>query len=453
MAHGQSYASIVQLLSATLFFFTSAAQSLILYTMALTVALMQTDIGSSSSVRMEGASSPGSVSESSVHRFPAIAHSDNAATSDSPNETTNDIHRSQALTNLVQKLKSMFPKKATKLSPLRAELLASGILQSLHEDTTLDVASFEKVLNLLSPSLAQQRSNPSKNTKGRNLLRTITSRSIDPTSKPSLSTLDQLFKGKTYIVDDASNQVYPVSPVLMKPSINSIPPIPENHESQEPICSVCSQNLSQSTEHYLTLALVAHEQGQYQLSFHYLNHSVYPSSSPPTANTTAGKNVDPTKMTHQALPIFLYGMSLRHGWGVQPDVEASYVYLYYAMKTSFSALIATSAPNSPTTVPTMYRHGPWTLYPPSHRQTLSLILYELSPSFRYGWGVEKNPQLAFDILEFAANLGEVDAQVECGRHFLSKNIKKRAARYYRMALKNGYSEPNLTWVWKTKYDE
>jgi TPR repeat protein len=144
-----------------------------------------------------------------------------------------------------------------------------------------------------------------------------------------------------------------------------------------------------------------------------------------------------------ALPMaqLMYGLSLRHGWGIQQDEVEALAWLRLAASSAASSAEAGQAS--------------------SIGGGLILAIYELGNCFRYGWGVEKDAVLARHYFETAANLGDPDAMIETAWCYenafggMGKRNKKRdkhkAAYWYRRAEEKGHSLPGNAWVNKPKY--
>ncbi|KAL7746958.1 hypothetical protein RI367_007670 [Sorochytrium milnesiophthora] len=243
-------------------------------------------------------------------------------------------------------------------------------------------------------------------------------------------------------------------------------------------CPVCKcGNLSPLQ--FLQLSIAAHESNSLDASFHYLSHSV----------SLANAQLQP-------VPAFLYGICLRHGWGCTPNLVESYRYLYHALRIAYTAMCQQTAlqqrtasvaglhsstastpsltaanasrPTSPTSPPSpskgtkhaaAFRSTPYdlsTLLPitfSAARSTLALILYELSVSQRFGWGVKKNKHLGNKLIATAANLGDVDAAVDVGLWYIRHSNKREGARYLRWANEHGWREVGMGWIFKEKYDD
>lgn len=102
-----------------------------------------------------------------------------------------------------------------------------------------------------------------------------------------------------------------------------------------------------------------------------------------------------------AMAQIMYGLALRHGWGITPNPTLGIAYLSQA--ASNSASVESDALNAG-----MKKGG-------AAKGELVLAMYELANSFRHGWGVEKDPMAARKYYECAANLGDTDAMNEVAR--------------------------------------
>ena len=102
-----------------------------------------------------------------------------------------------------------------------------------------------------------------------------------------------------------------------------------------------------------------------------------------------------------AMAQILYGLALRHGWGIEPNPTLAVKYLSEA--ASNSANVEAVALGSG-----MKKGG-------AAKGELVLAIYELANSFIHGWGVEKDPVAARKYYECAANLGDTDAMNEVAR--------------------------------------
>jgi len=161
------------------------------------------------------------------------------------------------------------------------------------------------------------------------------------------------------------------------------------------------------------------------------------------ARSTAmfGRLADPNG-DNNALSQVLYGLALRHGWGIEQNPSLGMTYLSQA--ASNSAFIEAQALSSG-----MKSGG-------AAKGELVLAIYELANSFRHGWGVEKDPVAARSYYETAANLGDTDAMNEAAwcyeQGFGGKKDKFTAAKWYRRAEEKGNKLVGNSWIWKDKYN-
>jgi hypothetical protein len=110
------------------------------------------------------------------------------------------------------------------------------------------------------------------------------------------------------------------------------------------------------------------------------------------------------KGQNNALAQVLYGLALRHGWGIEPDPEKAVHYL--SLAASNSASVEQAALNAG-----MKKGG-------AAKGELVLAIFELANSFRNGWGVKKDAVAARQYYETAANLGDTDAMEEAAWCYL-----------------------------------
>ncbi|KAI8368215.1 uncharacterized protein BYT42DRAFT_122697 [Radiomyces spectabilis] len=160
----------------------------------------------------------------------------------------------------------------------------------------------------------------------------------------------------------------------------------------------------------------------------------------------AGQLEKATELFRQAanqnfpMALFLYGVSLRHGWGCKKSEHLAFQYLQKAAEHAVMDLEGLS-----NTVNTSAAKG-----------ELIMAIYELGVSFRHGWGCKKNKETAVYFFKIAADLGDPDAQNDLGHcYYHGHGVKKdlyMAAKYYRMAAKQGQSIMGNSWIYKSKYD-
>nr|OQO28957.1 hypothetical protein B0A51_03765 [Rachicladosporium sp. CCFEE 5018] len=148
------------------------------------------------------------------------------------------------------------------------------------------------------------------------------------------------------------------------------------------------------------------------------------------------------KGANNALSQVLYGLALRHGWGIPPEPEKAIHYL--SLAASNSAAVEQAALEAG-----MTKGG-------AAKGELVLAIFELANCFRHGWGVKKDPLAARQYYETAANLGDVDAMDEAAWCFVEgfggPKDKFRAAQYLRLAEGKGHKAVGNSWIWKEKYN-
>jgi len=149
------------------------------------------------------------------------------------------------------------------------------------------------------------------------------------------------------------------------------------------------------------------------------------------------------KLADQNNPLsqVLFGLALRHGWGIEPNLPRALTYLQAAARNS-------AAVEEQALAAGMKKGG-------SAKGELVLAVFELGNCFRHAWGVEKDPVAAKEYYETAANLGDADAQNEVAWCYLEgfgcKKDKYKAAKFYRMAEKQGNKILGNSWIYKDKY--
>ncbi|KAK9720090.1 hypothetical protein K7432_004351 [Basidiobolus ranarum] len=138
------------------------------------------------------------------------------------------------------------------------------------------------------------------------------------------------------------------------------------------------------------------------------------------------------------LGMFLYGISLRHGWGCHSNQVVAFQFLQKAAESAVFDL-SNMTPENPVIA----------------QGELVLAIYELGICFRHGWGVPKNKVTAAYYFEIAATLGDPDAQAElafCYAHGIGiKKDRYKAAKYYKLAHAQGISVFGNSWIFKEKY--
>lgn len=110
------------------------------------------------------------------------------------------------------------------------------------------------------------------------------------------------------------------------------------------------------------------------------------------------------KGTNNTLAQVLYGLALRHGWGIPIEPEKAIHYL--SLAASNSASIEEQALASG-----LKKGG-------AAKGELVLAIFELANCFRHGWGIKKDAVAGRQYYETAANLGDTDAMEEAAWCYL-----------------------------------
>lgn len=182
-----------------------------------------------------------------------------------------------------------------------------------------------------------------------------------------------------------------------------------------------------------------------------------------TSTLMFGRLADPAG-ANNALAQVLYGLALRHGWGIPPNPELAIQYLTQSARNAsqLTSSLQNPPPPPPQQQQAQHQHYPKPHAPPStlNRGELTLSIYELGNCHRNGWGVSKSPALAMQYFETAAELGDADAMLEVAQAWErgvkgwmgGRKDRKMAAGWYRRAEALGRREVGNSWVWKEKYD-
>jgi len=137
--------------------------------------------------------------------------------------------------------------------------------------------------------------------------------------------------------------------------------------------------------------------------------------------------------------MLMWGLTLRHGWGVVKDEKRGFVWIRKAAEVAVSDL-ETAVDGASAGAP---------------QSELVLAIYEVGQCFSNGWGVGQDKKMAVSYFQVAARLGDSDAQQELGFCYANgkgcKKDKKEAAKWYRAAAEQGASTVGLAWIFKDKY--
>ncbi|EEB97390.1 hypothetical protein MPER_03301, partial [Moniliophthora perniciosa FA553] len=153
--------------------------------------------------------------------------------------------------------------------------------------------------------------------------------------------------------------------------------------------------------------------------------------------------------------MLMWGLTLRHGWGVSKDEKKGFGWLRKAAEGAVrdleAARLATSSANRDTILSFSNEKGD----KEGVVKELVLAIYEVGQCYFHGWGVGKDMKTAVSYYRVAARLGDPDAQNDLGFCLANgkgcKKDRKEAARWYREAVKQGQSDVGLAWIYKEKF--
>jgi hypothetical protein len=152
--------------------------------------------------------------------------------------------------------------------------------------------------------------------------------------------------------------------------------------------------------------------------------------------------------------MILYGLALRHGWGLRVNATEAFMWL----NTAASCVAADKdleRSHSVTSIvgpdPERGRNLCGGLNKESKAQ-LGLAMYELGVSYLNSWGVAKDEYMAMTCFELGAQLGDPDAMYElavlwCRNGPGRKKDLNKAAALYREAADKGVSTVGNCWYW------
>lgn len=156
--------------------------------------------------------------------------------------------------------------------------------------------------------------------------------------------------------------------------------------------------------------------------------------------------------------MLMWGLTLRHGWGVPKDEKKGFGWLRKAAEGAVrdleAARLATSSSNRDTIV-SFSNEKSAEGDKEGVVKELVLAIYEVGQCYFHGWGVSKDMKTAVSYYRVAARLGDPDAQNDLGFCLANgkgcKKDRKEAARWYREAVRQGQSDVGLAWIYKEKF--
>ncbi|KAK9369947.1 hypothetical protein V1509DRAFT_618037 [Lipomyces kononenkoae] len=205
--------------------------------------------------------------------------------------------------------------------------------------------------------------------------------------------------------------------------------------SKELTISQFSPNIT--PEQHATLGIRLHESGELRQSAYHLRKAAHGSD---------------------ATGMILYGLALRHGWGVRQNTTEAFMWLNAA------AIRLAADKEGVSNHPVNFVIG----FDPEdgrnrceglnkeRKAQLGLAMYELGMSYLNSWGVEKNECMAMTCFDLGSRLGDPDAMYElaglwCRNGPGRKRDLHKASALYREAAVRGVSTVGNSWIYKEKY--
>ncbi|KAF5382876.1 hypothetical protein D9757_007287 [Collybiopsis confluens] len=206
-----------------------------------------------------------------------------------------------------------------------------------------------------------------------------------------------------------------------------------------------NSTLKSKAEYYLSLGIKHHESNDLTTSAQYFQKS---------ATEDGGCGVG----------MLMWGLALRHGWGVEKDERSGFGWVRKAAEGAvkdledFRRRVGESSSGGGAGGGTMGKG----LSVPGYendkgavKAELVLAIYEVGQCFFHAWGVPKDQKMGVSYYRVAAQLGDPDAQGDLGFCLANgkgcKKDRKEAAKWYRAAVAQGYSDVGLAWIHKEKF--
>ncbi|ODQ66141.1 hypothetical protein NADFUDRAFT_82993 [Nadsonia fulvescens var. elongata DSM 6958] len=194
-----------------------------------------------------------------------------------------------------------------------------------------------------------------------------------------------------------------------------------------------SQNMT--LEDHLMLGIKLHEEGKLRESSYHIQYAAFKG--------------DPSAM-------LIYGLTLRHGWGIRANPQESIEWLKKATAHITGKGINLNLKDTNFQMIQGFENS---LNNKNKKAKIGLALYELGMSYLHSWGIEKDETAALQFFELAGSLGDVDALCEAAGlwmhhgsgHSGHKKDLHKAAKLYREAIDRGANLVGISWVYKDKY--
>lgn len=188
-------------------------------------------------------------------------------------------------------------------------------------------------------------------------------------------------------------------------------------------------------DEHVTTGIALHEQGNLRESSYHWQYAAF-----------KGENT----------AMLLYGLALRHGWGMRKNPTEAIKWLRNAMEKSLGEMDINTSMYTPGSRVTQIPISE-TKSSSLKKAHIGLALYELGMSYLHSWGTEKDETMALKSFEMAGSLGDTDALCEAASLYMKNGPKGRkkdlqkAARLYRQAGELGANMVGESWIYKDKY--
>ncbi|VEU23759.1 DEKNAAC104833 [Brettanomyces naardenensis] len=151
--------------------------------------------------------------------------------------------------------------------------------------------------------------------------------------------------------------------------------------------------------------------------------------------------------------MFLYGLSLRYGYGVAKDERSSFLWVCKSGGIVPDRVYHFTV--NPKIILRDLDRSNSQLQPDEPR---SSIFFEIGQAYLHGWGCRIDIKQGLEFLELSGSLGYCDAMCEAGKLWTNKNQNGgkrdllRSASWFRLAERCGVELMGSEWIHKKKYD-
>lgn len=228
-----------------------------------------------------------------------------------------------------------------------------------------------------------------------------------------------------------------LTPPTLRPNNHSSPQL-SSTKSDDPALAVLSKRFKDMTlEDHVSAGIALHEKGDLREASYHWQHAAF-------------------KGDHTAM--LLYGLAVRHGWGMRQNASEAVKWLRKAMESSLGDNKTFDLKSPSSVLPAIMSDEKQDNKSSSLKKAhIGLALYELGMSYLHSWGTEKDEDMALRAFELAGSLGDSDALCEAAGLYMKNGPKGRkkdlqkAARLYREAADKGANMIGQSWIYKDKY--